>query len=68
MTDSPDKKDKKKFTYVRPPVDFTDPNLTEEEIQAAIEEMSKGFIETIFGKQDWEKVYKILDQEKEEKE
>jgi hypothetical protein len=47
-------KSKKKVTWVKPPVDLTDPELTDEEIEKVIDEMSKGMVEALMGKQDWE--------------
>jgi len=51
---------KQKTTWVRPPVDLTDPDLTDEEVDKAIEDMAKNMVETLFGDQDWGAVNKAL--------
>lgn len=52
---------KKKVTWVRPPIDLTDPDLTDEEIDKAVEDMAKSMVEKLFGKQDWDAVNKELE-------
>lgn len=54
-------KAKQNFTYVRPDVDIRDPDITEDELEAALEKMSEHFVDAVLGKKhDWNSINKEL--------